>query len=447
MARHDTLTGLPNRVLFHERLEQAIEQSDHAAGRGHGCAVLCLDLDHFKLINDTLGHTVGDGLLRAVAGRLRACVREVDTVARLNGDEFAVIQHSVEGPLEAERLAGRILAVFGDAFSIDGHDIVVGISIGVTVAPNDGAASDKLLKNADIALYLAKSESRGAVRFFEPEMDARIQRRRLMEMDLRGAVERNEFALYYQPLIDLAADGVAGFEALIRWRHPVRGLVPPSDFIPLAEETGMIVAIGDWALRTACLEAATWPDDISVAVNLSSVQFKRGDLVRSVSTALALSGLPPERLELEITESVLLLDSAATLRVLHALHAMGIVVALDDFGTGYSSLSYLRSFPFGKIKIDQSFVRDMLSNRESVSIIRAVTGLGESLGMKTTAEGVETQAQLDRLRQEGCTEVQGYLFSRPKPADQVPMMIRTLRHGASLTAVRVALAIIAAPAE
>lgn len=424
MAQHDALTRLPNRVLFQERLEQAMA----LAGRGGGCAVLCLDLDRFKLVNDTLGHAAGDSLLQATADRLQACVREVDTVARLGGDEFAIVQLAVEQPENADLLANRIIAAFQKPFDLDGHQTFGGISIGIAIAPGDGSSPEKLLKNADIALYLAKSEGRGTARFFEPEMDARIQLRRTLELDLQHAITRHEFELYYQPLINLAVGKVTGFEALLRWNHPVRGLVSPLEFISVAEDTGMIVAIGEWVLRTACFEAENWPADISVAVNLSPVQFKKGDLVACVHAALESSGLRPDRLELEITESVLLDNTTATLGVLHELRALGIVVALDDFGTGYSSLSYLRSFPFDKIKIDQSFVRELVSNKESMSIVRAVTGLGQSLSMRTTAEGVETLEQLNKLREEGCTEVQGYFFSRPRPASELPALIRDLQH-------------------
>lgn len=423
MTRHDALTRLPNRLLFYEHLEQAM----CLAGRGTKCAILCLDLDHFKLVNSTLGHSVGDGLLQAVAARLQACVPEVDTLAHLGGDEFAIIHLGMEQSKEAALLANRIIAVLFDPFDIGGHQIVVSTSIGVAIAPDDGISSEKLLKNADIALYLAKIEGSGAVRFFEPEMDVRIQLRRMLELDLRGAVIRNEFELYYQPIINLIAGSITGFEALLRWNHPVRGLISPLEFIPLAEETGMIMPIGEWVLRTACAEAKTWPAPISLAVNLSPVQFKTDSLVGIVKAALEASGLRPDRLELEITESVLLQDTAGTLAALHQLRAMGIAVALDDFGTGYSSLSYLRSFPFDKIKIDQSFVRDLVMDKEAMSIIRAVTALGHSLCMKTTAEGVETLEQLNKLREEGCTEVQGYFFSRPKPASELPSLLKDLR--------------------
>lgn len=422
LARHDALTRIPNRVLFHERLEQAIEM----AVRGSGCAVLCLDLDRFKLVNDTLGHPVGDGLLRAASDRLQACVREVDTVARFGGDEFAILQMLVDRPDDAALLANRIVAAFGKPFEVDGHQIAVGASIGVAVARGDVTSPEQLLKNADIALYVAKSEGRGTVRFFEPEMDVRIQSRRTLELDLRAAIVRSEFELYYQPVVNLIAGTISGVEALLRWHHPMRGLVPPGDFIGLAEEMGIIVTIGEWVLRTACLEAGSWPENIRVAVNLSPVQFKQGNLLATVEAALEASGLQPDRLELEITESVLLQNTEATLTTLHQLRTMGVGIALDDFGTGYSSLSYLRSFPFSKIKIDQSFVLDIAENKEAMSIIGAMTTLGHSLQIKTTAEGVETTEQLHKLREVGCTEVQGYIFSRPMPAGEVPLLIERL---------------------
>ena len=423
MAHHDALTKLPNRMLFRERVEQAIAM----AGRGTEFAVICLDLDNFKQINDTLGHPVGDGLLVAVADRLQSCVRDADTVARLGGDEFAIIQIAVQQPEDAEVLASRLIAAFRQPFDVAERQIMSGASIGITVVSGGTISYETLMRDADIALYLAKTEGRGTVRFFEPEMDARIHLRRVLEADLQGALARNEFELYYQPQVDLTSDSVSGFEALLRWNYPVRGLVSPLDFIPVAEETGLIGAIGEWALRAACFEAENWPAGISVAVNLSPVQFKKGDLVSGVQAALAASGLRPDRLELEITELVLLRDTADTLAALHQLRSMGVCVALDDFGTGYSSLSYLRSFPFGKIKIDKSFVRDLMTDNGSTSIIRAIIGLGQSLGMKTIAEGVETQEQLDRLREERCDEVQGYLFSRPRPANEVPSLIERLQ--------------------
>ena len=420
LARHDALTRLPNRVLFRERIEQALAQ----VGRGAQAAVLCLDLDRFKAVNDTLGHPVGDSLLQAVADRLQACVRDVDTVARLGGDEFAVVQVGLD-PLEgAELLACRLVDVLSRPYDLDGHSVVIGTSVGVALAPHDGTHPDTLLKNADTALYRAKQEGRGTHRFFEREMDTRLQARRAFELDLRSALVAGEFELFYQPLMDLTSTRICGFEALMRWRHPTRGLVSPAEFIPVAEEIGLIVPMGEWVLNQACTEAAGWPEGIKVAVNLSPVQFQSGALLHAVTGALHRSGLPARRLELEITESVLLQNNKATLATLHDLRGLGVRIAMDDFGTGYSSLSYLRSFPFDKIKIDQSFVRDLCAKPDSAAIIRAVTGLGASLGMTTTAEGVETHAQLARLRNECCTEVQGYLLSRPCPAGEVAGLLR-----------------------
>jgi diguanylate cyclase (GGDEF)-like protein len=424
MAHHDALTKLPNRLLFRERMEHAIA----LAGRGTEFAVICIDLDNFKQVNDTLGHPIGDGLLVAVSNRLRSCIREIDTVARLGGDEFAIIQLGVRQPEDSESLASRITGAFSQPFDVDGHQVMAGASIGVTVAPSDSVSYETLMRDADIALYLAKTEGRGTVRFFEPEMDARIHIRRMLELDLQNAITRNEFELYYQPVVSLITNKLIGFEALLRWHHPVQGFVSPLDFIPVAEETGMIVPIGEWVLRTACIEAATWSADLTIAVNLSPVQFKHGDIIATLQAALAASGLRPDRLELEITESVFLRDTVGTMKALHQLRAMGIGVSLDDFGTGYSSLSYLHSFPFNKIKIDQSFVRDLMTNKESMSIVGAVTGLGTSLGIKTTAEGVETLEQLNKLRAKGCTEGQGYFFSRPRPANELPSIIERLQH-------------------
>lgn len=422
MAHHDDLTGLPNRVLLRERVERAVAH----LGRGAGFAVLCLDLDRFKAVNDTLGHAAGDALLRAVAERLLSCVREVDTVARLGGDEFAVVQAGVARPEDAEELAQRIVGVIGDPYDLDGHQVVIGTSVGVAVAPGDGTAGEALMRSADTALYRAKADGRGVYRFFAPEMDARLQTRRMMELGLRRALALGEFELFYQPLLDLKTNRVSGFEALLRWRHPERGLIPPSDFIPVAEEIGLIVPIGDWVLRHACAHAGSWPIPVRVAVNVSAVQFKSARLVETVAEALAGAGLPADRLELEITESVLLQDNEATLSVLHRLRAMGVRISMDDFGTGYSSLSYLRSFPFDKIKIDRSFVQNLSQGDSAPAIVRAITGLGGSLGMGTTAEGVETQEQLSSLRAQGCTEVQGYLVSPPRPAVEVPGLLERL---------------------
>jgi diguanylate cyclase (GGDEF)-like protein len=416
LAHHDALTNLPNRTLFREQMEEALRR----LRRDEQLAVLCLDLDHFKDINDSLGHPIGDELLKAVARRLGECVRDTDTIARLGGDEFAIVQMGVDRqPAEATALASRLVDVLGAPYDLGGHQVIIGASIGLSIAPADGTDPDQLLKNADMALYRAKADGRGTYRFFEPEMDARAQARRSLEMDLRAALTRGEFEIYYQPIHGLIADEIIGFEALVRWNHPERGMIPPMSFIPLAEETGLIVPLGDWVLRTACREAATWSQNVRVAVNLSPVQFKNRNLVSAVISALSASGLAPERLELEITESVLLQDSDATLATLHKLREFGVRISMDDFGTGYSSLSYLRSFPFDRIKIDRSFIQELATRKDSMAIVRAVTGLGKSLGIQTTAEGVETSEQLALLRSEGCTEVQGYLFSPPRPAAEV----------------------------
>ena len=420
MARHDALTNLPNRLLFREQMEQALS----TMRRDEQLAVLCLDLDHFKNVNDTLGHPIGDELLKAVAERVRGSLRETDTVARLGGDEFAILQvGSTHQPADATGLAGRLIDLLGQPCNLNGHQVVVGVSIGVALAPHDGSDPDQLLKSADMALYRAKAEGRSTYRFFESEMDARAQARRVLELDMRAALKVGEFELYYQPIIDLRSDEINAFEALVRWHHPVRGMVAPLDFIPLAEETGLIVPLGEWVLRNACAEAAKWSKKVRVTVNLSPVQFKNRHLLDVVVSAVTASGLAPDRLELEITESVLLNDSEQTLATLHSLRQFGVRISMDDFGTGYSSLSYLRSFPFDKIKIDRSFITDLSSRDDCMAIVRAVTGLGTSLGIATTAEGVETKEQLALLRLEGCTEVQGYLFSAPRPAAEVEKLL------------------------
>jgi diguanylate cyclase (GGDEF)-like protein len=425
MARHDALTQLPNRVLLAERIEHAIAQ----VGRGAGFSILCLDLDNFKQVNDTLGHPVGDELLCAVADRLGACVREVDTVARLGGDEFAIIQADTQRPEDAERLARRIVECIAEPYEFDGQRVVIGCSVGISLSPSDGTSGEKLLKNADVALYRAKSEGRGIWRFFETEMDESLQKRRALELDLREALNRKEFELFYQPLYDLDLDRICGFEALLRWRHPTHGLVSPEQFISVAEEIGIIIPLGEWVLQQACQEATLWPDNLKVAVNVSSVQFRSPRLLEAFSSALAKSKLSPGRLELEITESVLLTNNGETTETLHKLRALGLRIALDDFGTGYSSLSYLRSFPFDKLKIDQSFVRDLTDAEGSKVIVRAIVSLGKSLGMRTTAEGVQNIAQLNYVAAEGCNEVQGYFFSKPIPASEIPSIIRACRHG------------------
>jgi diguanylate cyclase (GGDEF)-like protein len=426
MARHDALTNLPNRTLFREELERALL----IAKPGDQLAVLCLDLDHFKKINDSLGHPIGDALLREVAVRLGGCIGKMDTVARLGGDEFAIVQFCNNcDPSVISVLAGRIVEMLAEPFDILGHQLVIGVSIGISLAPQDGENPDDLLKNADLALYRAKADGRGTYRFFEAGMDARAQARRMLELDLRLALQRNEFAIHYQPIRDLASEEIVVCEALVRWNHPHRGLMGPNQFIPLAEETSLIIPLGDWVLRRACKDAAAW-SRTCVAVNLSPVQFKNPNLVASVKRALEESGLPAHRLELEITETALLQNSETTRTVLHELRSFGVKISLDDFGTGYSSLSYLRSFPFDKIKIDRSFVNELSTSQDSLAIIRAVTGLGRSLGIVTTAEGVETDAQLDLLTREGCTQVQGYLISKPRPVAEVEGMLPESRRSA-----------------
>jgi diguanylate cyclase (GGDEF)-like protein/PAS domain S-box-containing protein len=421
MAQHDALTDLPNRVQLYERLRQTLRSN-----RGEHVAVFCLDLDRFKDVNDAHGHPVGDLLLKSVAGRLRQCIRDTDIVARLGGDEFAIMQAGGFQPTDATSLASRLIEAISAPYALGSQQVTVEVSIGIALAPGDGLEADRLLRNADTALYRAKADGRGLYRFFEPEMDARMQARRRLEVDLRKAIANSEFELFYQPLVDMRTERVTGFEALIRWHHPERGMVPPLDFIAVAEDTGLIVPIGDWVMRQACAEAATWPSNVKVAVNLSPIQFKSKGLLPSVISALAASGLSPSRLELEITESVLLQDGDATLAILHELRELGIRISMDDFGTGYSSLSYLRKFPFDKIKIDQSFIFAMSDHNDSLAIVRAVIAMGTGLGIATTAEGVETPEQFKQLKLEGCTEVQGYLFSPPRPAAEVKGLLASI---------------------
>jgi diguanylate cyclase (GGDEF)-like protein len=422
LARHDPLTRLPNRILFHERLEQALA----LAGRGRGFALLCLDLDKFKAVNDTLGHPIGDALLRAVADRLQAVVRDTDTVARLGGDEFAILQLDVSTQAGAQALVHRIFQSVSQPYNLVGHQVTIGVSIGIALVLGGGVTSDELFKNADLALYRAKQEGRGTSRFYEPAMDALAAKRRALEVDLRNAMALGQLALHYQPVVNSRTLMVNGFEALLRWQHPTRGTVPPDEFISVAEEIGIIVPIGAWVLQQACSQAANWPDQIRVAVNLSSLQFRDESLVSTVACAIRNAGIAPERVELEITESVVLQDDQGTLAALHALRALGVRVAMDDFGKGYSSLSYLRSFPFDRIKIDKSFVGDLQTRDEAVAIIRAITGLAEVLHMDTTAEGVETREQLEILTAAGCTALQGYLFSKPVAPALLPALIKRL---------------------
>ena len=416
-ALRDPLTDLPNRRAFDVCLGTAL------ASAAPESIVLLVDLDRFKHVNDTLGHPVGDGLLCLVAKRLRSLVRTTDFVARFGGDEFAVVMSPVPGG--PNDLARRIVDVLGRPYLIDGHLVTVGASVGIASAPGHGQSAPSLVRCADLALYAAKAAGRGAFRVFEPELDQRANDRRTLEIELRRALVLREFELHYQPQIDIETQTVEGFEALIRWNHPGRGLIPPSDFIPLAEEIGLIVPLGEWVIRQSCMEAMRWPNEIRVAVNISSLQFADADrLVNVITHALATSGLPGQRLEIEITESVLLRDQNFVLAALHQLHALGVRVAMDDFGTGYSSLSQLRSFPFDKIKIDRSFVHTNDNPDSQNAIVRAITALGMSLGMQTIAEGVETPGELERVRSEGCRSVQGYLFSRPVPSSEITTLLR-----------------------
>ena len=424
MAQHDGLTGLPNRTLLRQQMDDILLHTRRSAEK---VAVLVLGLDNFKAVNDTLGHGVGDKLLRGVAKRLRSTLRDEDVLARLNSDEFAIVQSGVTRPEDAVLLARRLLEAISDPYLLDGHSVVIGASIGIAVSPGDGDESDKLLKNADMALSRAKNDFRGTFSFFEAEMDARAQTRRKIEIDLREAIHNDVLRPYYQPLVDLATGRITGFEALVRWPHPERGMISPGEFIPVAEETGLINAVGGLMLRRACADAAQWPDDVRVAVNLSPLQFRVGNLLSLVMDTLKQTGLPATRLELEITETLLLEKSSQTLATLHALRSLGVRISMDDFGTGYSSLSYLRSFPFDKIKIDQSFVRDLGANPDAQAIVRSIISLGKGLGVTITAEGVETEEELSCLRNEGCHEGQGFLFSRARPNAEIVSLLRAQR--------------------
>jgi diguanylate cyclase (GGDEF)-like protein/PAS domain S-box-containing protein len=411
LAHYDALTDLPNRVLFRDKLEQALKR----VSRGDRLAVLYVDLDQFKTINDTLGHPVGDELLKVVATRLRSCVRDIDVVGRLSGDEFAIIQSAIAEPSDVIDLATRMHKALKEPCDAGGHQLVAEASIGIALAPDDGTDPDQLLKNADLAMYAAKAAGRGFYCFFEPAMDAQMKARRKLEFDLREAIMCEGLELHYQPLVDLQDNKIVGCECLLRWRHREGGMIPPADFIPVAEETGLIAPLGEWVLRTACAEVALWPEHIKVAVNVSPVQFKAGNFVQTVIGALATSRLPARRLELEITEAVLIGDDEAALAVLHQLRDLGVRIALDDFGTGYSSLSYLQRFPFDKVKIDRSFIKDVEKPDGSLAIVQAVISIAKSRNMTTTAEGIETESQMEMLRALGCTEMQGFLFSPALP--------------------------------
>lgn len=421
---HDDLTSLPNRKLFLEQLEDSLRRQQPS----QRLMVVYVDLDDFKVVNDTLGHPSGDALLRDVARHLREELTDA-CIARLGGDEFAILMQNIGSDANVAAIADRITACFQRSITIDGHLADCSASIGIAVAPGDGTDATTLMKNADLALYRAKSEGKATYHFFEPALDEQARRRRQMELDLRVALRDGQFKLNYQPLYSLVEERLKGFEALIRWDHPEHGLISPVEFIPLAEETGLILPIGEWVVREACREASAWPADISVAVNVSPKQFATQGLSQTVLRALASSGLSPQRLELEITESIFISNVEKTLSTLHGLRNLGVRIALDDFGTGYSSLSYLRSFPFDKVKIDRSFVEDLDKGGNAHAVIRAITTLADALGMETLAEGVEIQGQLDILRKEGCGHIQGFLFSRPVEASEVALLIRANGNG------------------
>jgi diguanylate cyclase (GGDEF)-like protein len=424
LARHDALTSLPNRTLFRDELKRAIA---NCSREGERVAVLCLDLDRFKPVNDTLGHAAGDELLQQVANRISSCVRAGDLAARLGGDEFGVIRPRVEDEGDVSTLAARIVQSLSGPYEVAGHRVTIGVSIGIAIGAGANSAPDELVHQADLALYRVKAEGRQSFSFYHQDMDARAEVRRKLEMDLHEAIEKQQFEVHFQPSIRLNDNSVSGFEALLRWHHPDRGMISPAEFIPIAEDTGLINQIGQWVLTEACKQAATWPPHMSVAVNLSPVQFKQPTLLLQVVSALSKSGLQPSRLELEITEAVLLKDTESTQDTLKQLRDIGVRIALDDFGTGYSSLSYLSRFQFDKIKIDRSFVNDMGARTDALSIVRAITALGVDLGMTVTAEGVETEEQLAHLRTVCCTEVQGFLFSRPRAARDLDEFLGGIR--------------------
>jgi diguanylate cyclase (GGDEF)-like protein len=418
LAHYDVLTDLPNRALFHERLKQELA----CIAGGEQLAVYYIDIDEFKSVNDSLGHLIGDELLKSVAVSLGRCVGDCGFVARLGGDEFAIVQTAVKTPDDVTDLLNEIFNAIREPIDCFGHQLSTDASIGVALAPEHGADLDQILKNADMAMYAAKSAGRRTYRFFEPDMDAQVKERRRLESDLRQAMSGGELEIYYQPCLSLQSNEITGCEALLRWRHRERGMISPAEFIPIAEETGLINQLGEWVLATACKEAVGWPDDIKLAVNVSPVQFKSGTLALKIMAALAASGLPASRLELEITEAVLIRDDETALAILHQLRAIGVQIALDDFGTGYSSLSYLQRFPFDKIKIDRCFVNDIAEASGSSSIIQAVVNIAAARSMTTTAEGVETEEQQRLLRMLGCSEMQGYLFSPARPAAELKQL-------------------------
>ena len=421
LAYHDVLTNLPNRMLFQERIEEALNR---ARERNTTAALMCLDLDNFKYVNDTLGHSAGDDLLKCVSTRLRSCLRDSDTIARLGGDEFGIVITDLPDAEYATSLAWRLSDAVNQPIDLNGQRVNMSVSIGIATATNGDTTSDRLLKDADLALYRAKADGRATFRFFEAEMDARAQERRMLEMDLRHAVAKDQLELHYQAQVDIFSSEITGFEALVRWNRPGQGMVSPAHFIPLAEETGIIMSLGEWVLRKACKDAVGWPSPVRVAVNVSAAQFKDRNLAKLVGRILQETGLPAARLELEITESLLLKDVDENLHILQEMKNLGVRISMDDFGTGYSSLMNLRSFPFDKIKIDQSFVGDIERRPDAAAIVRAVVALGNSLGMVTCAEGVETGEQLSYLRSEGCVEMQGFYYSKPKPLAEVVTMMR-----------------------
>jgi diguanylate cyclase (GGDEF)-like protein len=421
LARYDTLTDLPNRTSFHDQLELVLARIRRT---NDACAVLFIDLDQFKEVNDVLGHPYGDEVLRVVADRLRKIVRESDFVARFAGDEFVVLQSPVKRPEETESLARRIVEVIGEDYEVEGHKIVIGASIGIAMSPQDGSDADSLLKNADMALYRTKSEGRGAWRFFKREMDVKAQARRSLELDLRNALANDEFEVYYQPLFNLKSKRLTTCEALLRWPHPQRGMVSPAEFIPLAEETGLIVELGSRVLRKSCVECMKWPNQVRIAVNLSSIQFRDSNVVNVVREALTASGLLANRLELEITESVLLQDTEATRASLNQLRELGVRISLDDFGTGYSSLSYLHSFPLDKVKIDRSFLQGIGASERSQTLLHGVARLSAQLGLAVAVEGVETEEELAVIvREPSIDEVQGFLFSPAIPSRAIRKLL------------------------
>jgi diguanylate cyclase (GGDEF)-like protein len=417
LARYDSLTGLPNRMFLREQMEKVLASAQSSA-------VLFVDLDQFKQVNDTLGHPRGDMLLRAVADRLRQMARPTDIVARFGGDEFVVVQTPIASSDDAASFARRIVASLGETYEIDGHQVVIGASVGIAITPRDATGPDHLLKIADMALYWAKADQRGTWRFFEPEMDVRAHARRTLELDLRHALSHSAFQVYYQPLIDLRTKKISTCEALLRWPHPVRGMISPSEFIPVAEEMGLIVELGKWVLREACRTCARWPAHVRVAVNLSASQFRRGNVTETIKQVLDETGLDPNRLEIEITESVLFQDTRATRMILHQIRDLGVRISLDDFGTGYSSLSYLQSLPLNKVKIDRSFLEGLESDGRALVLLRGIAKLSADLGLSVTVEGIETAEQLAVVSAEpSVTEAQGWLFAPALPAQQVGQLL------------------------